>query len=85
MNNTGRYRTNSATLHEEITLRKQMLSFLKRAKNIDGSKAYAIAYGAIEKDGKKKLFKHCPLFPNEKSFDKYVKSHKQIILAVYNR
>lgn len=85
MKNTSRYGTNNATIKQEVAHRKYMLAALKAGINPDGSKPYALAYGFVDAQGRKKLLKRCPVFPTPESFDRYLKKHKQTVLAVYNR
>ncbi|MDF2499333.1 MAG: hypothetical protein K0Q77_47 [Anaerosporomusa subterranea] len=82
--NTSRYDNNNATLEEEIERRKYMLSALRADENPDGSKPYALAYGFVDNQGRKKLLRRCPVFPTFTSFDRYIRRHKQTVLAVYN-
>lgn len=82
---TSKYDVNNATIEQEVSRRKYMLSALKADRNPDGSKPYAIAYGFIDAQGRKKLLKRCPVFPSAGSFERYIRKHKQIVLAVYNR
>lgn len=84
-NGTSRYDITNATLEQEVSRRKYMLAALKASKNPDGSKPYAIAYGFIDREGRKKLLKKCPVLPTERAFDRYLARHKQTVLAVYNR
>jgi hypothetical protein len=82
---TSRYDTNNATLEQEAAHRKYMLSALKADTNPDGSKPYALAYGFVDTQGRKKLLKRCPVFQTAARFEQYIRKHKQIVLAVYNR
>lgn len=82
---TTPYTTKNATLIEEVEHRKYMLAALKADKNADGTKPYALAYGFRDSAGRKKLLKKCPVFPTEAAFERYIKKHKQTVLAVYNR
>ena len=85
MKSTSRYDTNDATLEQEVAHRKYMLAALKADTNPDGSKPYALAYGFMDKQGRKKLLKRCPVFSTAASFERYIRKHKQTVLAVYNR
>lgn len=85
MKSTSRYDTNNATPMQEAAQRKHLLGAFKEFKNPDGTEIYAIVYGFIGKNGKKKLLKYCPMIANSERFEMYVRKHKQIVLAVYNR
>lgn len=82
---TSRYDINNATLKQEVERRQYMLRALKADTNPDGSKPYALAYGFVDSEGRKKLLRRCPVFPTETAFERYIRKHKQIVLAVYNR
>ena len=82
---TSRYDINNATLEQEVERRKYMLAALKADTNPDGSKPYALAYGFIDSRGRKKLLRKCPVFPTVRAFERYIRKHKQTVLAVYNR
>lgn len=82
--NTSRYDINNATLEQEIERRKYMLGALKADTNPDGTKPYALAYGFVDSKGRKKLLRKCPVFPTAAAFNRYIRKHKQIVLAVYN-
>ncbi len=87
MKNTSRYKNTNATLEAEVKERRLILEQMKsgRLDFIDGTKPCAIPYGVADKDGRKKLFKYCPVFYSMEAFEVYVRKHKQIVLAVYNR
>lgn len=82
---TSRYDINNATLEQEVERRKYMLGALKADTNPNGSKPYALAYGFVDSKGRKKLLRKCPVFPIEAAFERYIRKHKQTVLAVYNR
>ena len=82
---TSCYEVCDATLEQEVARRKYMLACLKSDRNPNGSKPYAIAYGVIDSNGRKKLFKKCPVLSTPRTFDTYLKKHKKTVLAVYNR
>lgn len=72
-----------ATLEEEAECRKRCIEKLKDL-NMYGNPAYAMVYGFITKDGRKRALKTKPVFFNQANFDRYIKESKHILLAVYN-
>lgn len=84
MKRKSRYDTNNATPEQEAAHRKYVHAALRADTNPDGSKPYALAYGFVDAQGRKKLLKRCPIFPNAASFERYIRKHKQVVLAVYN-
>lgn len=85
MRHTGIYRTTNATLEQETKLRKAIKEKIKNGfKNLAGEKPYAVAYGVVDKNGNKKLFKNCPVFYHDYAFENYIISKRQTVLAVYN-
>lgn len=82
--NTSRYFNSNATLEQEVAHRKYVHAALKTDKNMDGTRPYAIAYGFVDRQGRKKLLRYNPVFSTAAQFDRYMKKHKQIVLAVFN-
>lgn len=80
------YRTTNATLAEEVKLRKYLKEEIDNGhlNSMNKEKPYAIAYGVSDLDGTRKLFKKAPVFYTPEGFDRYVKKHRQIVLAVYS-
>jgi len=80
------YKTANATLAEEVRIRKHHKECIDKGlvNSIHGEKPYAIAYGVSDMDGTRKLFRKCPVFYTAEGFDRYVKKHRQIVLAVYS-
>lgn len=79
------YKNANATIAEEVKVRK----YLKEEIDNGGldrfkEKPYAIAYGVSDLDGTRKLFRKRPVFYTSEAFDRYVKKHRQIVLAVYS-
>ena len=79
------YKTTNATLAEEVKRRKYLKEEIDNG-SLDcfGKKPYAIAYGVSDPDGTRKLFKKAPVFYTADGFDRYLKKHRQIVLAVYS-
>lgn len=80
------YSNANATLADEVKRRKYLKEEIDNGHldSMDKKKPYAIAYGVSDYDGTRKLFKKAPVFYTAEGFDRYVKKHRQIVLAVYS-
>ena len=80
------YKNANATLAEEVRLRKHFKECIDEGlvNSIHNEKPYAIAYGVSDPDGTRKLFRKSPIFYTSEAFDRYVKKHRQIVLAIYS-
>lgn len=71
------------TQAEEVQVRKRCIEKLKDL-SMYNRPAYAMIYGFITKDGRKRVLKVKPVFFNQANFGRYIKKSKHIPLAVYN-
>lgn len=80
------YKNANATLAEEVKRRKYLKEEIDNGhlNSINKEKPYAIAYGVSDLDGTRKLFRKAPVFYTSEAFDRYVKKHRQIVLAIYS-
>ena len=85
----SRYFNNDATIEEEtvhkVYVNEALQNEIKNATCAGLKVPYAIIYGFVDQNGKKKLLRKNSIILTEKGFDKYIVKHKQAVLAVFNK
>ena len=80
------YSNKNATIAQEVRFRKHIKESIDSGMldSIDKQKPHAVAYGLSTLDGTRKLFRWAKVFYSAENFERYVKEHRQIVLAVYS-
>lgn len=80
------YKTTNASIKQEAEARKYFKKCMDDGtlNSIEKQKPHAVAYGLSDLKGNRKLFKWAKVFYSAENFDRYVKEHRQIVLAVYS-